>query len=157
MFLQPGKIQAANLRALYEYWSSKCGQNRLPTRADLDPADIPRLLPYIYIVDVERDPVRFRFRLVGSRVRDWFGHDATGHYVDDPCKGDLDLGMTEVYRQVFESRVPRHVQRDIPDLGAFVHCFDRLILPLAGADGTVDKLICGVWVRPWQEQRAVAN
>ena len=155
--LQSQNIDATSLRELYDYWSSKCRQSRLPARADLNPADIPRLLPYLYIVDVERDPLRFRFRLVGTRVCEWFGHDATGFLVDDPRHGDLDLGMAEVYRQVFESRVPRYVHRDIPELGAFVHCFDRLVLPLVGADGVVEKLICGIWVRPWQEQRAIAN
>lgn len=155
--LQSKNIDATNLRALFDYWQSKCGQGRLPTRADLSPADIPRLLPYLYMLDVETDPLRFRFRLVGTRVCDWLGHDATGFYVDDPRQGDLDGGMTEIYRQVTESRVPRYVHRVIPELGSFAHVFDRLILPLAGPDGTVVKLICGVRVRSWQEQRAIAN
>jgi len=155
--LQSKNIETLFLREFYEYWSSKCRQNRLPARADMSPADIPRLLPYLYLVDVERDPLRFRFRLVGTRVCEWFGHDATGSYVDDPLDGDLDLGMAEVYRQVVESRVPRYVHRDIAELGTLVHCFDRLVLPLVGEDGAVEKLICGLWVRPWQEQGAIAN
>jgi len=154
--LQSRNIETTTLRAIYDYWRSKCRQNRLPVRADLNPADIPRLLPFIYIVDVEREPLRFRFRLVGTRVCEWFGHDATGRYVDDPLQGDLDPGMAEVYRQVLESRVPRYVHRDVPELGNLVHSFDRLVLPLAGQDGVVEKLICGLWVRPWQEQRAIA-
>ena len=110
------------------------------------------------MVDVERDPLRFRFRLVGTRVCDWFGHDATGPTMwTIRASGDLDPGHGRDLPPGRREPGPRYVQRDVPELGAFVHSFDRLVLPLVGEDGAVDKLICGIWVRPWQEQRAIAN
>ena len=53
------------LKALLAYWRQKKGDRRAPTRADIDPAEIKRLLPYVGLVDVERSPLRFRYRLVG--------------------------------------------------------------------------------------------
>jgi hypothetical protein len=64
---------------LYRYWLSKRGDRRMPARVDIDPAEIPLLLPYISIVHkVEGE---FRFRLVGSAVARQFGHELTGDVV----------------------------------------------------------------------------
>jgi len=50
------------------YWHEKRGGKAMPARADLDPVEIPRLLPYIYLVNVHRDPLDFSYRLVGADV-----------------------------------------------------------------------------------------
>lgn len=50
------------------YWNSRRGDRAMPTRADLDPADIKRLLPHVVLVDVLHDPLNFRFRLLGTEV-----------------------------------------------------------------------------------------
>lgn len=61
-------------RQLYDYWRSihpECGG--LPGRQHFDPIAVarinPRLLPHLSLVDVERNPLRFRLRLIGSAVR----------------------------------------------------------------------------------------
>ncbi len=42
----------------------------MPSRRDLDPVDIPRLLPYVVLIDVQRSPaLDFKFRLIGSEVQ----------------------------------------------------------------------------------------
>jgi hypothetical protein len=61
---------------LYSYWHSKRGTRNMPARSDMNPADIPRLLPYLLIV--ERAADQFRYRLVGSAIVDGLGYDATG-------------------------------------------------------------------------------
>ena len=40
------------LRQTYEYWRGKAGARPLPSRSDIDPVEIPRLLPHIMLVDV---------------------------------------------------------------------------------------------------------
>jgi len=40
----------------------------MPSRADFDPVDIPRLLASTALVDVLRDPLDFRFRLLGTAI-----------------------------------------------------------------------------------------
>lgn len=56
------------------YWHSKCPAppgSGFPTRADIAPEEIPRLLPHIFMVDVlerEGEDLDFRFRLVGTAI-----------------------------------------------------------------------------------------
>ena len=49
---------------LYRYWLKKRGSGAMPSRSDIDPADIPALLPYVSLV--HKVGGEFRFRLVGS-------------------------------------------------------------------------------------------
>ena len=53
------------------YWESKRSGRRMPARRDFDPVfEVPRLLPWIVLVDVLHEPLDFRFRLIGSGIVD---------------------------------------------------------------------------------------
>ncbi len=76
---QPEPIPITFHLDLYRYWCEKRGSCAIPSRWDINPAEIPALLPYISIVQkVEED---FRFRLVGSAVVRQFGRELTGDVV----------------------------------------------------------------------------
>src|SRR4051812_35001271 len=79
-------------RQLYDYWLTRGEGKTLPTRTDINPAHIPRLLPYISLIDVD-DTIEFsRVRLAGTRLRDVFDREITGLRVDD-----LDFGPKRDY------------------------------------------------------------
>ena len=40
----------------------------MPSRRDLDPIEMPGLLPHVILLDVMRDPLDFRYRLIGTTV-----------------------------------------------------------------------------------------
>jgi hypothetical protein len=61
---------------LYRYWLSKRGARVMPSRGDINPADISQLLPYLMVV--ERAGEQFRYRQVGSAIVEAVGYDATG-------------------------------------------------------------------------------
>jgi hypothetical protein len=61
---------------LFAYWLSKRGSRAMPSRSDINPADIPLLLPHVMIVEKADD--QFRYRLVGSAIVQGIGYDATG-------------------------------------------------------------------------------
>jgi hypothetical protein len=49
----------------------------LPSRSDIDPIEIPRLLPHIMLVDV-MGPGLYRYRLVGTEIATAMGVNARG-------------------------------------------------------------------------------
>ena len=73
-------LGSGRLRASWDYWQSKLAGRSMPTRADLDPPlEIPRLLPWIILTDVLlRDPLDFRYRLIGTAIRDRIAGNYTG-------------------------------------------------------------------------------
>jgi hypothetical protein len=61
------KISSDLIRTLNGWWASVAG-GAVPDRSLLDPVDFKELLPNIAIADVEPEPFRIRFRLVGTRI-----------------------------------------------------------------------------------------
>ena len=79
-------------RQLYDYWLSRSEGKHMPSRADINPAHIPRLLPFVSLVDVEDEIPNSRVRLAGTRLRDVYDREITGLRLDE-----LDLGPKRDY------------------------------------------------------------
>ena len=56
-------------------------EHAVPLRAALDPTELRELLPNIVVIEVEQAPLRFRYRLVGTRVVEFNKLDFTGLYL----------------------------------------------------------------------------
>ena len=74
------------LQQLYAYWRDKAGERSLPARADLDPIEIPLLLPHVMLVDVLPSG-RYRYRLIGTENARAHGINATGRHLDEVLPG----------------------------------------------------------------------
>ena len=61
--LDLGLIDAAR-----SHWNRIRAGRPMPSRADLDPVDIPGLLPFTILVEVLRGPLDFRYRLLGTAL-----------------------------------------------------------------------------------------
>jgi hypothetical protein len=140
-------FHSKRLRQLYEYWLGQA-KGRLPARADIDPAAIPQLLPYLFMIDVERAPRRFRFRLIGTQICTWAGRDVTGMYLDDPAYGPRGEIITRQYAEVVERGVAYYAEQPAARPERDYVFYERLVLPLAADGRTVDILLCGVDVLP---------
>lgn len=128
--------------ALLDYWLSKRRDGVMPARADLDPLDIPKLLPHIMIMEVEAGTGRMRFRLVGTRVVTMFGADNTGKYLDEVDFGEQRPAIMESYETALSGAAPHHRRMEFINKDGVRFDMERLILPLSPDGGqTVDRLI----------------
>lgn len=87
-------------RQLYDYWLERAAGAAMAARCDIRPADFPRLLPHVSLIDVEPAPRRFRFRLAGTRVREIYDREVTGLYLDE-----IDWGGQADYWRAAHQRV----------------------------------------------------
>lgn len=102
-----GEITSPRIHRLYSYWADRCRTRgvSMPRRGDVEPDQVRDLLPNMMIVEVEREPLRFRYRLVGTRVVEYNGLEFTGRYLGEigwPEEHDLFDG----YVRVIEGRRP---------------------------------------------------
>jgi hypothetical protein len=79
-------------RQIYDYWLDCAGERTMPCRADINPAQIPRLLPFISLVEVDEAITSSRVRLAGTRLRDVYDREITGLTLDE-----LDFGAKRDY------------------------------------------------------------
>ncbi len=137
-------IADARLRALFGYWREKRGDRAMPARADLDPLEIPTLLPIVGLVDVLDGGARFRFRLMGTEIVDVDGHDPTGRFLDEvlPDSGYADYWIG-LFREVTRERRPLYGESDVRGRGRIERRVRRLLMPLSCDGRAVDMIFCG--------------
>jgi len=134
-------LERPELQALLDYWLQKRGGRAMPARGDIDPAEIPRLLPDLGLVDVLHGGADFRFRLLGTRITELFHADFTGMTV-----GDIEV---DHYRSFLESRYRRVVAERCPiysetvfGAGGREHLRAwRLCVPLSNSGDGVDMIL----------------
>jgi len=132
------------LKQLAAYWQAKKGGRRAPARADLDPIDIPALMPHLMLVDVEAESRRLRFRLMGTAITNGLGRDLTGRYLDELPLNKTQRAMYAEYRRVIESGEPACSTWEYTrENGRHVR-FERLVLPLSSDGATIDMLLGGI-------------
>lgn len=130
------------IRALYEYWAGRRQDRAMPARADLDPIDIPSLLPFVFLIDVrDGDPPQLTYRVFGTGLVELFGYDFTRQEVG---KGTMPEHLPEVlarYARVIRERAPYYHRALLRDRLNDYTEVDRIILPLSGGGARVDQMI----------------
>ena len=104
------EVRQAELRQLHDYWLAKKGQRLAPARSDISPADMRKLLPHVFLLEVVGCPRRFKFRLAGTEVVERYGEELTGRFLDEI---DLDEVGTEILGEY--ERATREAQRSVAD------------------------------------------
>lgn len=123
-------------RAVAEHWMALYRRNRaIPTLAEIDPLNFPRALSDAWIVDATDDG-RFKFRLMGETLVQWYGRNTKGLYYQDLFPASvvpvLEMQSKRVleqpcagFQRVHTNAVERHMPRS----------FERLTFPLRDKDG----------------------
>ena len=129
------------LSALDDYWQQKCGAHGLPSRADLDPAELRYALGNVSLIDVLRDPLRFRIRVAASNVEARFDRALTGTFIHDLPEPESARLWDKVYRAVLDSGQPRSFVGEVFEDGA-PRRYRAVIWPLASNHRDIDMLLC---------------
>jgi hypothetical protein len=132
------------LRQLAAYWQAKKGERLAPARVDLDPIEIPALMPHLMLLDVEPDTRRVRFRLMGTAITNGLGRDLTGRYLDELPLNKIQRAMHAEYQRVAQSAAPacstwEYTRED----GRHVR-LERIVLPLSTDGATIDMMLGGI-------------
>jgi hypothetical protein len=137
---------------LRDYWQSRRRGRLMPRRTDIDPADIAHLLPHIALVDIEAEPFRVRYRVVGTKLVQYVGRDFTGLYLDE-LKFSKPDELLALYRRATVERAPtfRTMTWRSPDGG--VWAVENAILPLSEDDLQVTQCLA---IEDLQDSRTLA-
>ena len=139
------------IRDIYQYWLNMKGERPMPSRADLDPADIAKLLQHINLIDVEPETGRYRMRLIGSETVKAMGLDVTGEYLDDfPLIEGL---LKERYDWVVKNRRPYFNFGKLKWSKKSYLEYYSLGLPLSHDGENVNMLMIAIYYQFPKEQR----
>jgi hypothetical protein len=128
-------------RELYDYWRASAGGRPIPSRFDIDPIDIPHLLPGLSLLDAGPALEALRYRLAGTRVREIYGAEITGRTVFEIGSRQKDSYWRAVYRQVIEDGLPMQGAMRGPAQGRDHIVLIWLRLPLSGLSGAIERVL----------------
>jgi len=132
-----------SLRRLFDYWLGKRGARSMPSRDDIDPVDFAFVLGNIILVDVFREPLRFRIRLHGTTLVMQAGYELTGKMLDELPITEFRILAAESFTTTANTGKPFHSQRD-RILDGRPRRYETLMLPLSDDDRTVNMLLVGL-------------
>src|SRR5438132_1598638 len=131
------------IATLHAYWQSRRpSADLLPGRPAIDPAEIPALLPHIFMLDVIERPLRFRYRLVGSKLVIAGGRELTGRLMEEVHGKLLTSGPYADYPAcVRDHRISWRRGNTVFDWDREHVVIERMLLPLATDGRTVDIIL----------------
>ncbi len=146
------RIEAEKLRDIYRYWRGKCREGAFPSRADIDPTEIPALLPHVFLIDVVEDGRDFRYRLVGTHIIESVGFEFTGQLVSEFMRDREEALRAHDYHRLVESREPRHVIGNMVAFGRDNMRCERVLCPLSSDGEAIDMIFGGLLFQLDREQ-----
>ncbi|WP_193183875.1 PAS domain-containing protein [Nisaea sediminum] len=129
------------IERLIAYWRSKKSAGGLPGRRDIDPTEIPDLLPHIGLIDVLEGGQAFRYRLLGTHLNNIFGEDFTGKDVGEIKLGDYGAFLLDLYRSVLTATSPVVSDSVFEFRDKNFLKVRRVLFPLAADGRTVDMIL----------------
>ncbi|HVM81635.1 MAG TPA: PAS domain-containing protein [Stellaceae bacterium] len=145
-----------DIAGIHDYWRSIHPGTGLPGRQHVDALEIPReLLPRIWLLDIQAEPFRLRYRLVGTEIVRAIGREVTGQWLDDAhphLKDEPDYLAR--YREVLATGMPSWrrgramlwTHQDYREI-------ENILLPLARDGASVDMIMVLTVLYRWDRQR----
>ncbi|MBT3534584.1 MAG: PAS domain-containing protein [Rhodospirillaceae bacterium] len=146
------------LAELLAYWRKKRGGRFLPARGDIDPGELKPHLGRLHLIDVEYDPFRLRYRLIGTATTKVLDRDMTGRYFDEIYPPHILAEAIRSYSWLVENKRPLRQFGNAIYADKSIYDFEVINLPLSN-DGVRVNMVLGELVfslaRPCRAQMAV--
>ncbi|WP_374650959.1 PAS domain-containing protein [Dongia sp.] len=137
-------VQAAmpSTRALFRYWTETRRDGVPLRRTEIDPAALRDILPYLLLGDIETEPFRVLFRLIGTGVADFSRQDFSGQYLDELVYSARDsVSWTDCYRYVHDERIGLVGVNELNFADGRVTSYEFAILPLSRGEDPAGSFI----------------
>jgi hypothetical protein len=137
----PELAKSKQIGRLHGWWCAKAGASGLPDRNDFDLIEHRLLMPNVLISDVEAEPFRIRYRLVGTRIVHNLGVDFTGRYLDEFLGPNFTVPWMEYYRQAYAARRPLMGELTEPTKSGNTFTYEFGLFPIARGGDAVAQFI----------------
>jgi hypothetical protein len=130
------------LREGYTYWRGKRGDRTFPARRDFDPLmEIPKLARNMMLLDVLRDPLDFRYRLIGDKLRDHMGENWVGRRWSEIEQQRPPNPIWLHHQWVVENLAPRFIRPNYVGPHRQFMFIESAVLPLGRDPDRVEMLM----------------
>ena len=133
----------SDFRQTLEYWQKlRRGENSMPFSDDVKLSSLPDLSGRLMLLDAFDNPQRLRFSLVGSQIRERYGADLVGKFIDEISPGVPFEFLAAQASVTVEAKAPTFFS-DGAATTSRRNTYGRLLLPLWG-DGRIGMILGAV-------------
>jgi hypothetical protein len=132
----PGEIRDSNLRQFLQLWRDAHIDGHAPGKEFLDPLRLRFLLGSLSLLEVQSEPLRFRYRVVGTDIVQRLGHELTGKFLDEHPDPALRPFLVKGATMVHHAAMPIYGHVKARTLGED-WLLEVVAVPLLGPDGEV--------------------
>ena len=138
------EIASTRLVELFDYWRAKSQTRLAPARQDIDPRDIPRLLPWIWLIDVVDGGADFRFRLGGQKLIEFLGRRVCDNLISSQMQTPFFATVAESLALCVREKKPllRERARTTYELRNYLET-ETPLLPLSDNGASVSQILGG--------------
>lgn len=132
-----------NTELLFGYWTKLRGGRRVPSRADVEPRAIKRLLPDLFIIDrIGRN--RYQFALAGTRLCWLYGRELKESNFLSHWNGPSERQIRDLLEESLRAAQPIAIYAiaETPDHRTLR--IEIIVLPVADSRGAINRLIGAV-------------
>lgn len=130
------------IRRAVEYWLSIHPASGLPGRQHFDPVDVPEILPSVRLIETSDNPPKFKIRLMGTKMVEYFERDFTGFWLHDafpdfqgsPAEKSMIATVLTGQPDWYKGAPSFFYKKDYQNI-------QRIMLPLAGNGHDVDMIL----------------
>lgn len=124
------------------FWLEKKGGSAVPLRADIEPAGIPAVLPWLLLLEaVGIDGMtQFRYRLAGTGCREIFGIDYTGKILGEGLTPEGAEIRRREFLRVMETGQPIYSWTELPIAERDFVTVYRGVFPVSRSGDLVDQI-----------------
>lgn len=127
-------------QALFDYWNVMRGGRPAPFRADIQPGDIKRLLPNLFILE-RKSEWDYAFRLAGTKLCNTYGMEFRHHNLLSMWQDDCNERLRTALREVTGDAMVSLVEYTASTNSHREASFEMLLLPLAQDNGALTRVL----------------
>lgn len=145
----PIECESRVLRELQAYYNSKVGAvGGMPSRQNISPADIHKILENIFLVELRGDPAlgasSFFYRVMGSKLAELDGQDLSQQSLGEYKCGNRRARSAMIYSYVARTKKPARAVGHIQNAIGKVQLIETVTFPLSNDGVNVNMLIGGL-------------
>ena len=147
-------IRSARLRALLRYWVEKSAGVAMPFRRQIEPTDIPGILPIALLADVT--PSGARMRLLGTETTNAYGSETRNCLVADIQLGEFTVSWQNAFSRVVQSARPAYATGTYLR-GTELCRVETVLTPLTEDGSSISQVFGGLLIRPAGRDSTIAR
>jgi hypothetical protein len=147
-------VRSARLRSLLRYWVEKSAGRAMPFRRQIDPIEIPGILPIALLADVT--PSGARMRLLGSEATGAYGSETRGSAIADIQLGEFTVLWQDAFSHVIQSARPAYATGTYRR-GTELCRIETVLTPLTADGSSISQIFGGLLIRPIARDAAIGQ